>query len=305
MKTRNRIRCSSTYFLLILLAVTSCKSREDGADAFGNFEAEEVMLSSRVGGELMFLKAGEGDQVKQGEIVGLVDTMELHLQKEQLMAQRSSVLSGKPRIRAEVKVLRQQIANLEKDEARLDKMLVDGAIEQKKVDDLKGQISLLERQIEVLGANYGSINNQVDVIMAQVKLMDKKINDCFLRSPVDGIVLEKYSEKGELTSPGKAIYKLSDISSLVLKVYISGDQLSQVELGKKIDVLIDVPNDRYKTYPGKIIWISDKSEFTPKVIQTKEERVKFVYAMKIEVPNDGSLKIGMPGEVVISKNVAE
>lgn len=303
MKTLSNKSLTILSFLFFAIVLSACKSEEDGADAYGNFEADEVMISSRMGGEFVQLKGNEGEMVKMGQVLGMVDTTELHLQKKQLLAQRAAVLSGKTKIRAEVKVLRQQIANLQKDENRMQRMFDDGAVEEKKLDDITGQINLLNRQIEVLGANFGAINNQVDVIMAQAALIDNKVNDCYLHSPVDGVILEQYVEQGEMTSPGRAVYKLSDISSLVLKVYISGDQLSQVKIGQIIDVLIDVPDGRYKTYKGTIAWISDKSEFTPKIIQTKQERVKLVYAMKVDVPNDGSLKIGMPGEVVITKEV--
>lgn len=303
MKTLSNKSLTILSFLFFAIVLSACKSEEDGADAYGNFEADEVMISSRMGGEFVQLKGNEGEMVKMGQVLGMVDTTELHLQKKQLLAQRAAVLSGKTKIRAEVKVLRQQITNLQKDENRMQRMFDDGAVEEKKLDDITGQINLLNRQIEVLGANFGAINNQVDVIMAQAALIDNKVNDCYLHSPVDGVILEQYVEQGEMTSPGRAVYKLSDISSLVLKVYISGDQLSQVKIGQIIDVLIDVPDGRYKTYKGTIAWISDKSEFTPKIIQTKQERVKLVYAMKVDVPNDGSLKIGMPGEVVITKEV--
>ena len=285
------------FALALAVLLISCKGNGDKSDAYGNFETDETIVSSEVNGQLVTLSADLGDRVKKGELLAMVDTTRLSLQIEQLEAQRKSVNTKKVNVRAQVNVLKQQMRNRKIKQDRIHHLFADKAATRQQVDDVDGQMLVMEKQLLELNTQYISINSDRNVLDAQLAVMKNKWQKCFVESPMSGVVLEKYAEPGEIVSSARAIVKLGDLSELNLRVYVSGAQLPSVKLGQRVQVLIDKDKKRNQSLTGVISWISSEAEFTPKIIQTKEERVKLVYAVKVRVKNDGRLKIGMPGEV--------
>ncbi|WP_372641966.1 HlyD family secretion protein [Ancylomarina sp.] len=275
----------------------ACNQNENESDAYGNFEATEYMISAENSGKILSLNIDEGDVFTQAEQVGIIDTTQLFLKREQLKAQKRAVASGVKNILSRIAVYQEQISILKKDKSRIDQMFTDGAATQKQVDDINGGIQIAEKQIK-------SVKTENAKVFAELESLDRKIdalNDLIKKSkitvPQASTVLEKYHEAYEMVNAGTPLFKLADLRTLDLRVYISGDQLSSVKIGQEVDVIIDKNKEENHTLKGKVVWISSQSEFTPKIIQTKKERVKLVYAIKVKVKNDGLLKIGMPGEI--------
>lgn len=283
---------------LALLLMSACKNNEKRSDAYGNFEAVETIVSSEMAGKLLSMNAKEGDLLEPGKLIALIDTTELNLKKLQTEAQLVASETKKQNVAAQINVYKEQKKNVSVTQQRITKMFADKAATQQQVDDINGQMNIIDKQISATNTQYQLIGSEMDVIKRQLDLFNEQLTKCRIISPVKGTVLETYLENGELATPGKPVLKLADLSNLELKVYVSGAQLSKVKLGNDVKVLIDADAKEMQSLTGKIIWISSESEFTPKIIQTKEERVKLMYAVKVLVPNDGRLKIGMPGEVV-------
>jgi HlyD family secretion protein len=279
------------------MLLTACSGNSRKADAYGNFEAREITVSAQGNGQILWLKVEEGLPLKVGDVVGLIDTAELYLSKQQLAAQYAATRAQFAVLQAQAGVQRQQIANLEKDRRRIINMMADGAATQKQYDDVQSGIDLADRQIDIINHQRGELQSQLKAIRAQIAQVNHSIAKCTVTNPQEGVVLVKYSEAGEIAVAGKALYKIGDMQHLWLKAYISEAQLSSIRLGQQVQVLVDAANGELETFGGEIIWVSNKAEFTPKVIQTRDERINLVYAIKILVRNDGSLKIGMPGEV--------
>ena len=283
---------------LAFLTFGACKNGEKKSDAYGNFEAVETIVSSEMPGKLLLMEAKQGDQIDAGKLIALIDTTELYLKKLQTQAQLEASETKKQNVTAQINVLKEQKKNVQTTQQRIIKMFADKAATQQQMDDINGQLNVLDKQISATNTQFQLIASEMEVVKRQLDLFNEQLSKCQVKSPAKGTVLETYLETGELATPGKPILKMADLSNLELKVYVSGAQLSSVKLGSEVKVLIDSGAKEMQTMSGKIIWISSESEFTPKIIQTKEERVKLMYAIKIVVPNDGSLKIGMPGEVV-------
>ncbi len=280
-----------------LLALTACQGNNDLSDAYGNFQTDEVIISSEVAGKLVDFDVELGDQVKSGDLLALVDTTQLSLQIHQIEAQQQAVSVRRIAVQSQVDVQQEQIKNLRINQERIHRLFNDKAATQKQVDDVDGQMQVMQKQLESLKTQFVSINSELEVLDAQLAIVHDKLDQCRITSLMDGVVLEKYVELGELAAPGKAVVKLGDLEELDLKVYVSGAQLPTIQLGQQVEVLIDQDRTANQSLTGKVSWISPEAEFTPKIIQTKEERVKLVYAVKVSVKNDGRLKIGMPGEV--------
>ena len=280
-------------FILILAA---CSNNETKPDAFGNFETDEVIVSSETTGRILMTAFEEGAKVSKGAVMDIIDTVNLVLQRDQLIAQTQSVLAQKAGLYAQIAVSEQQITNIRKDQVRIKKMLADGAATPKQMDDIDGQIAIVGKQKKAYTAQIEAIDKNARAVEAQIGVLNDKISTSVVKAPISGVILEKYAQTGELATPGKPLYKMANIDSLILRVYVSGPQLTQVKLGKQVKVMIDV-KEGIKELAGTVEWVSSDAEFTPKIIQTREERVKLVYAVKIRVPNDGSLKLGMPGEI--------
>lgn len=286
-------------FLILIMAVgiLSCTVNDDKADAYGNFEATEVMVSAMAQGELLALNIEEGQVLTNGEIVGLVDTTDLFLKEQQLVKTIAAVKSRLVTIQAQMEVQFQQKENLLVDKVRLEKLFRDGAATQKQMDDINGALDLSEAQIKATQSQKQQVLAEIETIDIQIEQVKEAISKCRVTNPVNGTVLVKYAEAGEVAAPGKPLYKIADLSTMKLKVYVSGDQLPHISIGQEVEVQIDRTKKENTSLKGTISWVSSTAEFTPKTIQTKDERVNLVYAVKVMVPNNGSIKIGMPGEV--------
>ncbi|MGZ2368412.1 HlyD family secretion protein [Ancylomarina sp. YFZ004] len=276
---------------------SACNQNGNESDAYGNFEATEYMISAENSGKILNLNIEEGDVFTQAKQVGLIDTTQLFLQREQLKAQKNAVASGIQNILSRIAVYKEQISILNRDKVRIDKMYADGAATIKQVDDINGGVQIAEIQIK-------SVKTENAKVFAELESLDRKmdaLNDLIQKSkiivPQAATVLEKYHEAYEMVNMGTPLFKLADLRSLDLRVYISGDQISSIKIGQTVDVLIDKNKEENYSLKGKVTWVSSQSEFTPKIIQTKKERVKLVYAVKVKVANNGRLKIGMPGEI--------
>lgn len=285
------------YILLVLIPLSSCNSEKLEVDAYGNFEAIEVIVSAETAGKLLHFPSLEGDLLQEGQIVVTVDTLQLYLQKEQLQSGRVSLKARKATLEAQVKANQVQLENLEREKKRIDKLFEGGAATSKQKDDIKGQIELMKAQIAATDSQKASVLAERKTLDIQISQVKDQINRCLVKSPLQGIILTKFKEEGELVSPGLPLCKVANMEELILRAYISGNQLSSIQTGTKVRVLFDSELG-VEECSGLISWISPRAEFTPKIIQTREERVNLVYAIKVVVPNDGKLKIGMPGEVI-------
>lgn len=289
------------YITLALLFVACGKDQE--FDAQGTFEATEIIVSAEATGKLLYFDVDEGNLIKKATTVGKIDSTQLYLQRKQLTAQQSALLSSIPNVKKQVASLREQIAKQKSEQNRIENMLKNGAATQKQHDDIVSQIIVLESQLAAtlssLDKNSSSINNNSVALQAQIEALDDKIAKCHISSPIDGAVLVKYVEGGEYVQIGKPLMKIADLNKIYLRAYFTSDQLSDIKLGDEVKVIADYGEDNRHEYTGRITWISSESEFTPKTIQTKESRANLVYAVKIAVKNDGRLKIGLSGEVVL------
>ncbi len=305
-------------FLLFLplFAIVACQKSTPSADAYGNFEAQELIVSAEGNGRLLAFTAEEGQTLNIGAVVGAIDSTQLQLRREQLQASIRAVTAKSPAIGAQLSVyerqiasVQQQLATLNREKRRVENLLKSDAATPKQLDDLNSQIEAAQRQMDVIGeqksASNAALSTQKGGLLAEVLPLQKQIAQiddqlakCHVVNPIVGTVLTTYAEAGEVTAIGKPLYKIADLSSMIMRAYIAGEQLSNVKLGQTVTVSVDGPEGKMQEFQGKVTWISAKAEFTPKVIQTKNERVNLVYAVKIAVPNaNGVLKIGMPGEV--------
>lgn len=291
MKTRIII-----FVFPILLA--ACSGNNNHSDAYGNFEAKEVIVSAEAQGKIIEFNIEEGEKLKKGQLLGFIDTVPQSIQKEQLLAQKYAIASKTANVRAQINVQEEQKIVLETEKNRIEQLYKDNAATKQQYDDIKGKYDILEKQIIATRTQILSITKEMEVVDKQVKLINEQISRAKIINPIDGIVLEKYLEENEIAIMGKALYKIARLDEIELRVYISGAQLPDVKIGQKVKVYIDKDAESNQEYNGEVFWISDQAEFTPKIIQTKEERVNMVYAVKIRIKNDGKLKIGMPGEVV-------
>lgn len=284
-----------------IAALTACSSGEKDYDASGVFETTEVIVSAKATGEIISLNVEEGQDVKRNEMLGLIDTLQLSLHDQQLAANQSAADSKRLDANRQVASIRQQIINLQKEKKRFSDLLAANAATQKQVDDISYQIEVLQRQLaatkEQIGSNNQSAGNQSMGIKAQRAQTEDQIRKAHITSPITGTVLTKYAEQGEYATPGRALFKVGDISRMRLRAYITAPQLTTLKVGQKVKVFADMGETESKAYEGTVEWISDKAEFTPKTIQTRDERANLVYAIKVAVKNDGMIKRGMYGDV--------
>ena len=287
--------------LVLALAMTACGKGNKVYDASGVFESTEVTVSAEGNGKIMSLDLQEGDRLEAGAVVGCIDTVQLYLSKIQLEASRRAVGSGRLNISRQIAALESQIAKQRQELDRFTKLEQAGASNRKQVEDIQAQLDILERQLaaqkESLQNTNSNVSGQADALEAQVMQLEDRIRKCVITSPVSGTILAKYSEAGELAVQGRALFKVADLDNIRLRAYITADQLTGLKLGQSVKVFADQGTSGRKEYAGTLIWISDKAEFTPKTIQTRDERANLVYAVKIAVKNDGLIKLGMYGEV--------
>ncbi len=300
-------------FLIVLLS--SCSKGNGKYDASGTFEANEVIVSSELSGKILSLPIEEGQVLVKDSVIGIVDAVNISLQKEQVEANIQALSEKTADVSPQVKLLENQLAvqqsqlnNLLHEQTRIQNLLKLDAATGKQLDDINAQIDVARKSLTVtqqqINVQRNNISTQNRSILSEGKPLQKRVaqlEDQLKRAniinPVSGTVITKYAEEGEITAAGKALYKIADLSIMTLRAYISGSQLSQIKLGQNVKVLVDDGEKKYKELSGSISWIADKAEFTPKTIQTKDERANLVYAVKIRVKNDGYLKIGMYGEV--------
>ena len=287
-------------YILVAIVAVSCSNEAD-YDAQGTFEATEVVISAEGTGRILNFDIVEGEAIESNSTVGAIDSLQLHLQREQLKAQQVALLSSRPDKEKQVASLRSQIAKQRAELQRVENMLRDGAATTKQRDDIEAQIDILEGQLSAtlstIDNNTSTINENAAALEAQIAALDDRIAKCRISSAVDGTVLVKYAEEGEFTTVGKPLMKVANLKDIYLRAYFTSDQLAKVNLGDEVTVTADFGGDERYDYKGRVAWISAESEFTPKSIQTKDSRANLVYAVKIAVKNDGRLKIGLAGEV--------
>lgn len=293
-----------TIFLSLMTAATlaACSKDKSTFDATGTFEATEVIVSAGTAGKIVQMQVDEGQSIEANALAAIVDTTQLYLKKMQVQAQIKAVLSREPDIPSQLAALQEQIRVANQEKKRSANLVQAGVAPQKQLDDINNQIAVLEKQLDaqrtILQTNTGAIYAEVDPLTQQVAQLDDQLDQSRVLNPIKGTVLVTYAEQGEYTAPGKALYKVADLRNMQLRAYISGNQLPLIKLGQSVKVMVDNGTDGYTEHKGTLEWISEKAEFTPKSIMTQDERSNLVYAIRIAVPNDGSIKIGMYGEVI-------
>lgn len=290
------IKKFAMYFMLAIVGL-ACTNIDSESDAYGNFEADEVTLSAETNGRLLLLDFKEGDQVNEGQLLAVVDTTQLSLKRQSLQAVYNATQTRLAQVAAEQAVIRAQMDVLKNDRQRIEAMHKEGAATDKQVDDLNGQLTVFAKQLEGSATRMNSAKAELAVQAAQLNELDDQLIRCNIKSPLTGTVLLKLAEQGELVNAGKPIAKVANINEMYLRAYVSGAQLPQLKIGQEVEVRFDKDASNNQSISGVVSWIASSAEFTPKIIQTKEERVNLVYAIKVLVQNDGRIKIGMPGEV--------
>jgi HlyD family secretion protein len=286
---------------IVVIMLWSCASKKDEADASGTFEATETIISSEANGKILQFNINEGDQVKAGQVMGYIDSTQLHLTRLQLMQSQKAVLTGRPDIKSQTEAFETELENAKSDKQRVENLVKGEMASQKQLDDANTRIAVIQSKITALKSQLGTSSSALDeqgrTIGVQLAQLEDQLRKCRIVNPVDGSILTKYAETFEMTMIGKPLYKVADLSSIILRCYITGEQLSKIKTGQKVKVTTTKEKENTKVYEGTIEWISDKAEFTPKTIQTTDERANLVYAIKIRVKNDGYLKIGMYGDI--------
>ena len=287
--------------LLFFILLFSCKSKDNNYDASGYFEAVETIVSAQANGQILSLNVDEGQELAAGQQVGQIDSTQIYLTLQQVQSQRGAVLSRKPDIGSQTAVLKEQITTAKRELARVERLAAGNAATQKQMDDARSAVAVLQKQLDAqqtsLSNASSSVSKEGSPLEVQMSLLKDQLNKTHIINPVNGTVLVKYVEQNEMASMGKPLYKIADLSEIILRAYITNTQLANLKLGQKVTVLVDKGKDKNAEYQGNIEWISSKAEFTPKTIQTKDERSNEVCAIKIRVKNDGFLKIGMYGDV--------
>ena len=296
-----RIAITSAITTLFVTILISCSSGYNGFDASGSFEADEYIISSEANGILKELVIEEGQILTTGQKLGYIDSTQLYLKKKQLEAQIVAMLGRKPNISLQLSALQDQLKAAEIERDRVENLVKGDAATPKQLDDVNAQINVLKSQIEAhkssLNISSESISKEIVPIQVQIEQLADQLSKCVIINPTPGTVLVQYAKENEMTAMGKPLYKIADMSNIILRVYISGNQLHNIKLNQSVDVMTDDGKGGYNTTQGTVSWISDKAEFTPKTIQTKDERANLVYAVKVKVKNAGMYKIGMYGEI--------
>jgi len=300
-ETFNKIFRANLILLLTLVFLSACNKNTAEVDAYGNFEADETLVSAEIAGKILSFNISEGETLKQNQTIGLVDTIMYALQLNELEAYYPKINSNLANIDAQKGIVLQQKENLETDLKRIENMKSTGAATQKQYDDIIGNLKVIDKKVEAYQAQKNAIKEELQITIAKEQLIKEQLNKCRIKNPTKGTVIEKYAEQGEITAPGKPLYKIADLDKIILRAYVSGSQIHAIKLNQACNILIDKGEKDYLEFNGKVEWIANKAEFTPKIIQTKEERVNMVYAIKIAVKNDGSIKMGMPGEVIFNE----
>ena len=294
------------FFSSLALLLTACFSKNKNYDASGMFEATEVIVSAEATGKILSLNITEGQKVEAYQILGLIDTTQLYLQKIQLLQSKNQVNTRKQNVDTQLASLKEQLAYQQREKTRIEKLIVAKAGNTKQLDDINAQIAIIQRQIaaakENLEKNNQGVSDNTGLVAAQIAAINDQLSKAHIKSPISGTILVKYAQAGEVTAMGRPLFKVADLEHVYLRAYITSAQLTQIELGQQVKVFSDFGEKERREYDGIITWISSEAEFTPKTIQTKDERANLVYAIKILVKNDGYLKIGMYGDVKLAVN---
>lgn len=293
---------NNNYILALIITTTllSCGNGNDKADGYGNFEATEITISAENNGKLMAFNVDEGNVLKKDQFIGYIDTIPLALKREQLEVSKAVISSKSKGVLSQIAVLNSKLKTAKTNKERIVNLIKDNAGTQKQLDDVSGEIDVIKNQIRSVEIQNAPVVNELKSIDVQLKQIDDQIQKSKIINPENGTVLTKYAEPNEITAFGKPLYKIADLNTMQLRVYISETQLANIKIGQEVTVKID-DADTMKSYKGIVSWIASEAEFTPKIIQTKEERVALVYAAKVDVKNDGSLKIGMPAEMWLNE----
>ncbi|MEO0338695.1 MAG: HlyD family efflux transporter periplasmic adaptor subunit, partial [Bacteroidota bacterium] len=290
------------YIFLVVALFTSCNEENNRSDAYGNFEATTTLVSAEANGRLLFLNIEEGEVVTGGQLVALVDTVQLNLQRQLLNAQMGTLPKKLQNSLSEIEVLERQKDNLQREKERVERLLVKKAATTKQLDDLNGEIEVVNQRIQSINVQTRIANRSIlaekEPLLAQRAIINDQIRRSYVHNPFEGTILTKLAEPSEMVAMGAPLYRIADLDTITLKFYASATQLQGLKLGQPVEVLVDEGVEDYRKLSGMISKIADQAEFTPKTIQTKEDRVNLVYAIEAKVPNaDGRLKIGMPAEV--------
>ena len=284
---------------LVLLA--SCENNEKEYDATGTFEATEVTVAAEQSGALVMFDVNEGDEVALGKEVGLIDTTQIWLKIQQAGATKAVYQSQKPDMETQIAATRQQLAKARQDQQRYRELVADGAAPSKMLDDATNQVQVLQKQLDAqissLSTQLSTLNSQLSTVDVQVSQLMDQLQKCHITTPIKGIVLEKYVERGEFVVIGKPLFKMADTEQIFIRAYVTSAQLKDIKVGQQVKVFADYGDGQRKEYQGTVSWISSRSEFTPKTILSDDERADLVYALKVAIKNDGYVKIGMYGEV--------
>ena len=293
------------YLIITIVAVffTACSDKNEAYDASGTFEATATLVSSEVTGKILSFDIEEGEVLKAHQNIGYIDSVQIYLHKRQLQKSIQAIKSRHPEVQKQIAVFQQQIATQKSEKKRIENLLKADAANQKQLDDINAYIALLEKQLAAqkssLTITSKGLDEDVLTLEVQVEQLNDQLKKCQIINPIEGTVLVKYTEVNELAMPGKVLYKIADLENMYFRAYITSSQLTKIKIGQNVDVFADF-GDEKRAYVGKVEWISSKSEFTPKTIQTQDERANLVYAVKIAVKNDGYLKIGMYGQVKLT-----
>ncbi|MBK6760378.1 MAG: HlyD family efflux transporter periplasmic adaptor subunit [Ignavibacteria bacterium] len=292
---------SLSLWIAVSLLLFSCSKNGAEFDASGTFESVETIISAETAGRLDSFAIEEGQLLQADQLVGFIDTTQLSLKKRQLQAQIDALLTRRPEMAVQIASLTEQIKSATRERHRVERLMRADAATQKQFDDATSNVEVLTRQLDALRSNLrtttSGLESETQPLVSQILQIDDQLIKSRIVSPMNGTVLTSYAEQYEMTGPGKPLFKMADISTMILRAYVTGDQFSQITIGQKMKVYVDKGAKDYTTYDGTVTWVSFKAEFTPKTIQTKDERANLVYAIKISVPNDGKIKIGMYGEV--------
>ncbi len=291
--------------LIVFSPLISCNQNDIQTDASGTFESTEIIVSSEASGKIIELSIQEGSLADSGQVAGYIDSTQLHLKRMQLIASVRAMDARQPEIEKQIAVIREQISVQEREKERIEKLLTANAATQKQMDDINSSISVLKRQLEAQRSSLKNtsegLSGEASAARIQVEQLNDQIDKCLIKSPITGRVLVKYAEKGEIATAGKPLFKIADTENMFLRAYITADLVSTLKVGETVRVFADFGESGSREYEGSVAWVSDKAEFTPKAIKTRDERANLVYAVKIAVKNDGYLKIGMYGEIKIPK----
>lgn len=288
--------------IILMILLSSCEKGNSSILGSGSFEATEILVSSEVGGKVVEWSLEEGSTLQEGELIGVIDTTQLYLQKEVLARSGKGVAAIRPDVKRQTAALEIHLSDLKSQKNRVEKLLAAGIATQKELDDLETGISSVQSQLEAArstlnksGAQISAQSSSIDVQIAQI---DDLIARSIIKSPISGTIIANYVQAGELTAQGRPLFRIADLNQIILRAYIPNRKLAKIKLGETVVVRVDGEEGKTKEYEGKITWISSKSEFTPKMVQTKDERANLVYAVKVLVHNDGYIRIGMYGEVI-------